>query len=84
MIGKDKITDKPRMDAKMVTEEVIIDKTLVEVKAEIEAGKTSGEILIIMIGADQKEEAPHLDGILPDDIITQVQVQDLGVDQTLG
>ena len=36
----------------MVTEEVIIDKTLVEVAAEIEAGKTLGEIIIIMIGAD--------------------------------
>ena len=31
MIDKDKISDKPRMDAEMVTEEVIIDKTLVEV-----------------------------------------------------
>ena len=40
MIGKDKISDKPRMDAEMVTEEVIIDKTLVELTAEIEAGKT--------------------------------------------
>ena len=39
MIGKDKISDKLRMDAKMVTEEVIIDKTLVEVRVEIEAGK---------------------------------------------
>ena len=39
MIGKDKISDKPRMDVEMVTEEVIIDKTLVEVTVEIEAGK---------------------------------------------
>ena len=84
MIGKDRISDKPRMDVEMVTEEVIIDKTLVEVTAEIEAGKTLGEILIIMIGADQEEEAPHPEGTLPDDIIAQVQIQDLGVDQTLG
>ena len=83
MIGKDKISDKPTMDAEMVTEEVITDKTLVEVIVEIEAGKTLGEI-IIMIGADQEKEAPHPKSILPDDIIAQVQIQDLGVDQTLG
>ena len=69
MIGKDKILDKPRMDAKMVTEEVIIDKTLVEVTAEIEAGKTLGEIIIILIEADQEKEAPHSEGILLDDIV---------------
>ena len=84
MIGKDKISDKPRMDAEMVTEEVIIDKTLVKVTVEIEAGKTLGEIIIIMIEADQEKEAPHPEGILLDDIIAQVQIQDLGVDQTLG
>ena len=58
MIGKDKISDKPRMDVEMVTEEVIIDKTLVEVTVELEAGKTLGEIIIIMIEADQEKEAP--------------------------
>ena len=84
MIGKDKISDKPIMDVEMVTEEVIIDKTLAEVTAEIEADKTLRETLIIMIGADQEEEAPHLRGTLPDNIIAQVQIQDLGVDQTLG
>ena len=36
MIGKDKISDKPRMDEEMVTEEVIIDKTLVGVTVEID------------------------------------------------
>ena len=72
MIGKDKIADKPRMDAEIVTEEVIIDKTLVEVTVEIEAGKILGEIITIMIEADQKKEAPHPEGILLDDIITQV------------
>ena len=77
MIGKDKISEKPRTDAEMVTEEVIIDKTLVEVTADIEAGKTLGEIIIIMIGADQEKEVSHLEGILPDDIIAQVQIQDL-------
>ena len=84
MIGKDKISDKPRMDVEMVTEEVIIDTTLVEVTAEIETSKTLGEIIIIMIGADQGKEALHPEGILPDDIIAQVQIQDLEVDQTLG
>ena len=84
MIGKDKISDKPRMDMKMVTEEVIIDNTLVEATVEIEAGKTSGEIIVIMIDADQEKEAPHQEGILLDNIIAQVQIQDLGVDQTLG
>ena len=57
---------------------------MVEVTAEIETGKTLGEIIIIMIGADQEKEAPHPEGILPDNIIAQVQIQDLGVDQTLG
>ena len=71
------------MDMEMVTEEVIIDKTLVEVTAEIEVGKTLGEIIIIMIGAYQEKEAPHPKGILPGNIIAQVQIQDLGVDQTL-
>ena len=84
MLGKDKISDKLRMDMEMVTEEVIIDKTLVEVTAEIEAGKILGEIIIMMIGADQEREAPHLEGTLLDDIIAQVQIQGLGVDQSLG
>ena len=37
-----------------------------------------------MIGADEEKEAPHPEVILPDNIIAQVQIQDLGVDQTLG
>ena len=84
MIGNEKNSDKPRMDVEMVTEEVITDKTLVEVTAEIEAGKTLEEIIIIIIGADQEKEAPHPEGTLPDNIIAQVQIQDVGVDQTLG
>ena len=84
MIAKDKILDKPRMDMEMVTEEVIIDKTLVEVTVEIEAGKPLGEIIIMMIEADQEKEALNLEGILIDDIIAQVQIQNLGVDPTLG
>ena len=71
MIGKDKISDKPRIDMEMVTEEVAIDKTLVEVTVEIEAGKILGEIIIIMIGVDQEKEALHPEGILVDDIIGQ-------------
>ena len=85
MISKDKISDKPSMDTEMVTEEVIIDEILVELTAEVEADKTLGEIIIIiMIGADQEKEAPHPEGIIPDNIIAQVQIQDLGVDQNLG
>ena len=84
MIGKDEISDKPRIDAEMVTEEVIIDKTLVEVMIEIEEGKTLGEIIIIMTEVDQEKEAPHPEGILIDDIIAQAQIQNLGVDQILG
>ena len=37
-----------------------------------------------MVEADQEKEAPHPEGILIDDIIPQVQIQDLGVDLTLG
>ena len=36
-----------------------------------------------MIEADQEKEAPHPEGILPDNIIAQVQIQDLRVAQTL-
>ena len=72
MIGKDKILDKPRMDMEKVTEEAIIDKTLVQVTVEVEADKTLGEIIIIMIEADQEKEAPHPESILIDDIIAQV------------
>ena len=84
MIGKDQISEKPRMDMAMITEQVIIDKTLVEVTVEIEAGKTLGEIIVVMIEADQEKEALHPEGILIDDIMAQVQIQDLGVDQILG
>ena len=84
MIGKDKISDKPRIDVEVATEEVAIDKTLVEVTVEIEADKTLGEIMIIMIEVDQEKEAPHPEGILIDNVIAQVQIQNLGVDQILG
>ena len=67
----------------MVTEEVIIDKTLVEVTVEIEAGKTLGEIIIVMIEVDQEKEAPHPEGMLIDDIIAQAQIQNLVGDQIL-
>ena len=42
------------------------------------------KIIIIMIGSDQEKEAPQPEGMLPDDIIAQVKIQDLEVDQTLG
>ena len=62
------------MDTEMVTEEVIIDKTLVEVMIEIEEGKTLGKIIIIMTEVDQEKEAPHPEGTLIDDIIAQIQI----------
>ena len=40
--------------------------------------------MITMIEVDQEKEAPHPEGILIDDIIAQVQIQNLGVDQILG
>ena len=43
MIGTDKISDTPRIHAEIATEDVVIDKTLVEVMIEIGAGKTLGE-----------------------------------------
>ena len=48
MMDKDKISDKPRTDVEMATEGVVIDRTLVEVTVDIEAGKTLGGIIIIM------------------------------------
>ena len=68
----------------MVTEEVIIDKTSVEVMTEIEDSKTLGESIIIMTEVDQAKEVPHPEGILIDDVIAQAQIQNLGVDQILG
>ena len=84
MIGKDKTSEKPRIDVEMATEEAIIDKTLVEVTVEIEAGKTLGEIIIIMTEVDQEKEVLHPGGILIYNIIAQAQIQNLGVDQILG
>ena len=36
-----------------------------------------------MVEVDQEKEAPHPEGILIDDIIAQVQIQNLEVDQIL-
>ena len=58
MIDKDKISDKPRMDVEIVTEEVITDKTLVEVTVEKEAGKTLGETLIIIDRSRSRGRSP--------------------------
>ena len=71
IIGKDKISDKPTIDAEMATEEVIIDKTLVEIAVDVEAGKTFWEITVIMTGVDPEKEALHPEGILIDNIIAQ-------------
>ena len=47
MIGKDKILDKPRTDAEIITEEATICKIIVVITAGIEVDKTSGEIIVL-------------------------------------
>ena len=62
------------------TEEVIIDKTLVEVTVEIETAKT----LERNSNNNDRSRSRGSPGSSPDDIIAQVQTQDLRVDQILG
>ena len=78
MIGKDKILDRPRIDAEIATEGVTIGKILVETTAGIEVDKTLGEI-IVMTEVDQEKEAPHPEGMVIGNITAQTQVQGLGV-----
>ena len=47
MIGKDKILDKPRIDAEIITDEVTIGKIIVEITAGTEVDKTLGEIIVM-------------------------------------
>ena len=72
-IGKDKILDKPRIDAGIITEEATIGKILVEITAGIEVDKTLGEI-IVMTAVDQEKEAPHPEGMVIGDIVAQTHI----------
>ena len=78
MIGKDKILDRPRIDVEIVTEEVTIDKILIETTVGIGADKTLEETIVVT-EVDQEKEAPHPEGMVIGDITAQTQVQGLGV-----
>ena len=73
IIGKDKILDKPRIDAEIITEEVTIGNIRVQITAAIEVDKTSGEI-IAMTEVDYEKEAPHPEGMVIGNIAAQTQV----------
>ena len=79
MIGKDKILDRPRIDAEIATEGVTIGKFLVKTTAGIVVDKALREI-IVMTDVDQDREAPHPEGMVIGNITAQTQVQGLGVD----
>ena len=78
MIGKDKILDRPRIDAEIVTEEVTIDKILIETTVGIDPYKTLEETIVVT-EVDQGKEAPHPDGMVIGNITAQTQAQGLGV-----
>ena len=78
MIGKDKIFDRPRIDAEIVTEEVTIDKILIETTVGIDPDKTLEETIVVT-EADQEKEAPHPEGMVIGNITAQSQVQGLEV-----
>ena len=78
MIGKDKILDRPRIDAEIATEEVTMGKSFVETTVGIEVDKTLEEIIVVT-EVDQEEEALHQEGMVIGDITAQTQVQRLGV-----
>ena len=61
MIGKDKILDRPRIDAEIATEEVTIGQMLVETTAGIEVNKPLEEIIVVT-EVDQEKEATHPEG----------------------
>ena len=73
IIGKDKILDKPRIDAEMIIEEVTIGKILVEITAGVEVDKTLGEITV-MTEVDQEEEVPYPEWMVIGDILAQTQI----------
>ena len=63
IIDKDKILDKPRIDAEIITEEVNTGKILVEITAWIEVDKTLEESIVIT-KVEQEKEAPHPEGMV--------------------
>ena len=79
MIGKDEILDRPRVDMEIVTEEVSIDKILIEATVGIDADKTLEEPIVVT-EVDQEKEAPHPEGMVIGDIVAQTQAQGPEVD----
>ena len=73
MIGKDKILDRPRIDTEIVTEEVTIDKILIETPVWIDADKMLEETIVVT-EEDQEKEAPHPEGMVMGNITAQTQV----------
>ena len=63
MIGKDKIVDKFRIGAEIITEDIAMGKFSVEITAGIEVDKTLKGI-IVMTEVDQEKEAPHPKGMV--------------------
>ena len=76
MIGKDKILDRPRIDVEMVTEEVTIDKILIETTIGIDANKALEETVVVT-EVDQEKEPLHSEGMVIGNITAQTQVQGL-------
>ena len=56
MIGKDKILDRPRIDAEIIAEEVTPGKNLVGITVGIKVDKTLGEIIVM---TEIKRKKPH-------------------------
>ena len=67
LIGKDKILDRPRIDAEIFTEEVTIGKIVIETTVGIDVDKTFKEIIVVT-EVDQEKEAPHPEGMVIGDI----------------
>ena len=78
MIGKDKILDRSRIGMEIVTEEVTIDKILIETTVGIDPDKTLEET-IVLTEVDQEKEVPHPEDMVIGNITAQAQVQGLGV-----
>ena len=73
MIGRDRILDRSRIDVEIATEEVTIDKILVETTIGIDIDKTLEETIVVT-EVDQKKEALHPEGMVIGNITAQTQV----------
>ena len=61
MIGRDRVLYK--IDAEIIMEGIDMHKTLVETRAEIEAGEILTKVIVV-IGVDQEKEAYLQEGIV--------------------